>query len=159
MNERRGDAGADDQGSSAGVLEIDEALRIPRAELTYRATRSGGPGGQHVNTSSTRVELTWDLAGSPSLTDEQRNRLLTRLAHRLDSAGVLRLTASRSRSQFRNREEVTERFRTLVAEGLKEPKRRRPTRPTRASKEARLRAKRRRSEIKRRRGPVDESFE
>jgi ribosome-associated protein len=141
----------------ANQIIIDATLRIPRSELVYRATRSGGPGGQHVNTSSTRVELFWDLANSPSVTDAQRSHLLERLAHRLDSAGVLRLTASGSRSQARNKEEVTDRFRSILAVALQVPKPRKRTRPTRASKEARLRAKRRRSEIKRRRGPVTDS--
>lgn len=142
-------------GSGDGRLQVAPGLSIPRSELVYRATRSGGPGGQHVNTTSTRIELTWDLAGSPTLDEDQRKRLQARLAKRIDSTGVLRLTAGRSRSQFRNREEVTERFQTLIAEALRERKRRRPTRPTRASKEARLRAKRRRSELKRSRRPVD----
>ena len=102
----------------ATVLEVSPELRLPLAELEYRATRSGGPGGQHVNTSSTRVELSWDLAGSPSLSAEQRARLLQRLATRLDGAGRLRLVSSTSRSQLRNREEVTERLRRLLAEGL-----------------------------------------
>lgn len=150
------DGGAHDGGAS---VRVDHTLRIPRSELVYRATRSGGPGGQHVNTSSTRVELTWDLANSPSLTEAQRDLLLTRLANRIDSAGVLRLAASGSRSQARNKEEVTERFRSLVAGALQVAKPRKRTRPTRASKEARLRAKRRRSEIKRRRGPVDDRLE
>lgn len=141
----------------ANQIIIDATLRIPRSELVYRATRSGGPGGQHVNTSSTRVELFWDLANSPSVTVAQRSHLLERLAHRLDSAGVLRLAASGSRSQARNKEEVTDRFRSILAVALQVPKPRKRTRPTRASKEARLRAKRRRSEIKRRRGPVTES--
>jgi ribosome-associated protein len=145
--------------SDENLIVIDDSLRIPRSELVYRATRSGGPGGQHVNTSSTRVELTWNLATSPSLTDTQRSYLLTRLAHRLDSAGTLRLTASTSRSQARNKEEVTERFRSVLAAALRVPKARKKTRPPRAAKEARLRAKRRRSEIKRRRGPVDETRE
>lgn len=141
----------------ANQIIIDATLRIPRSELVYRATRSGGPGGQHVNTSSTRVELFWDLANSPSVTVAQRSHLLERLAHRLDSAGVLRLTASGSRSQARNKEEVTDRFRSILAVALQVPKPRKRTRPTRASKEARLRAKRRRSEIKQRRGPVTET--
>ena len=138
-----------------GFIEIEGGLRIPRSELVYRATRSGGPGGQHVNTSSTRVELTWDVAGSPSLDEELRARLLQRLRGRMDSAGVLRLTAGARRSQHRNKEEVTERFRRMVAEALHEPKTRKPTRPSRAAREARLRAKRHRSELKARRGPID----
>jgi ribosome-associated protein len=125
-------------------LAIVPGLDLPRSELEFRASRSGGPGGQHVNTSSTRVEVWWDIARSPTLTDEQRQRLITRLASRLDGAGRLRLVSSGSRSQLRNREEVTERLIGLVAEALRVPKRRKPTRPSRAAKAARLEAKRRR---------------
>ena len=139
-------------------LAIAPGLDLPRSELEFRASRSGGPGGQHVNTSSTRVEVWWDIAGSPTLTEEQRQRLLTRLAARLDSAGRLRLVSSGSRSQLRNREEVTERLTEVVAEALKVPKRRKPTRPSRAAKVARLEAKRRRGATKRerRRRPDEE---
>jgi len=139
------------------VLEVSAELRLPLTELEYRATRSGGPGGQHVNTSSTRVELSWDVAGSPTLTSEQRARLLERLANRLDGTGRLRLVSSTSRSQLRNREEVTERLRRLLAEGLRVPKVRKRTKPPRAAKAARLERKRRRSATKRdRRPPRDE---
>ena len=138
-------------GDMAGYLEITPALSLPLDELDYRASRSGGPGGQHVNTSSTRVEVSWDVAGSPSLTDEQRTRLLTRLASRLDSGGRLRLVSSGSRSQLRNREGVTERLREVVAAGLIIPKARKRTKPSRAAKAARLEAKRRRSATKRER--------
>jgi ribosome-associated protein len=139
------------------VLEVSAELRLPLTELEYRATRSGGPGGQHVNTSSTRVELSWDVAGSPTLTSEQRARLLQRLANRLDGTGRLRLVSSTSRSQLRNREEVTERLRRLLAEGLRVPKVRKRTKPSRAAKAARLERKRRRSATKRdRRPPRDE---
>ena len=143
--------------SEASHLDISAELRLPLAELEFRATRSGGPGGQHVNTSSTRVEVWWDVAASPSLTDEQRARLLTRLATRLDGAGRLRLVSSGTRSQFRNREDVTERLRQVVASALVVPRPRRRTKPTRASKKARVEAKRRRSAVKRdRRRPRDE---
>lgn len=139
------------------MLEISPALRVPVAELEYRASRSGGPGGQHVNTSSTRVELWWDVAGSPALTDEQRRHLLVRLASRLDGAGRLRLVSSATRSQLRNREEVTERFRDIVARALVVPKPRKRTKPSRAAKAARLEGKRRRSATKRdRRRPSGE---
>ena len=137
----------------ASHLIVSPALSLPLAELEYRASRSGGPGGQHVNTSSTRVEVWWDVAGSSALTEEQRARLLARLATRLDSAGRLRLVSSGSRSQLRNREEVTERLRDLVAAALRVPKARKRTRPSRAAKAARLEAKRRRSAIKRERRP------
>ncbi|MFL5496837.1 MAG: alternative ribosome rescue aminoacyl-tRNA hydrolase ArfB [Gemmatimonadales bacterium] len=137
----------------ASHLVVSPALRLPLAELEYRASRSGGPGGQHVNTSSTRIEVWWDVAGSSALTEEQRARLLTRLATRLDSAGRLRLVSSGSRSQLRNREEVTERLRDLVAAALQVPKARKRTRPSRAAKAARLEAKRRRAATKRERRP------
>jgi ribosome-associated protein len=133
----------------AAMLEVSPALRVPLAELEFRATRSGGPGGQHVNTSSTRVEVSWDVAGSPALSEEQRQRLLVRLASRLDSTGRLRLVSSTTRSQLRNREEVTERLRQLVAEGLVVPKIRKRTKPSRAAKAARLESKRRRAATKR----------
>jgi ribosome-associated protein len=125
------------------------------SELDYRASRSGGPGGQHVNTSSTRVEVWWDVAGSPILTPEQRDLLLQRLGSRLDSAGRLRLVSSGSRSQLRNKEQVTERLRDVLAAAIAVPKKRKPTRPSRAAKAARLEAKRRRASTKqRRRAPI-----
>jgi ribosome-associated protein len=133
----------------AAMLEVSPALRVPLAELEFRATRSGGPGGQHVNTSSTRVEVSWDVAGSPALSEEQRQRLLVRLASRLDTSGRLRLVSSTSRSQLRNREEVTERLRRVVADALIVPKPRKRTKPSRAAKAARLESKRRRSATKR----------
>jgi ribosome-associated protein len=134
-----------------GYLEITAALLLPVSELDYRATRSGGPGGQHVNTSSTRIEVWWDVAGSPSLTGQQRARLLERLATRLDGEGRLRIVASESRSQLRNREAATERLRELVASALAVAKPRKRTKPSRAAKAARLEAKRRRSATKRER--------
>ena len=134
-------------------LEVSPALHLPLAELEFRASRSGGPGGQHVNTSSTRVELWWDVANSPALSEEQRRRLLERLAARLDGSGRLRLVASGSRSQLRNREEALERLREVVAAALVVPKVRKRTRPSRAAKAARLEAKRRRATVKRDRRP------
>ncbi|HEX8694898.1 MAG TPA: alternative ribosome rescue aminoacyl-tRNA hydrolase ArfB [Longimicrobium sp.] len=139
-----------------GVLAINDSLWVPRAELTYRATRSGGPGGQHVNTSSTRVELAWDVEGSPSLTEEQRARIREKLANRINSEGVLLLAASEHRSQHQNREAVTERFAELVRQALVVPKARKKTRPSKAAREARLHAKKRRSEVKRLRRSLPE---
>jgi ribosome-associated protein len=134
-------------------LDVSPDLRVPLAELEFRASRSGGPGGQHVNTSSTRVEVTWDVAGSPALSDEQRQRLLARLASRLDGTGRLRLVSSGTRSQLRNREDVTERLREVVAQALVVPKARKRTRTPRAAKAARLENKRRRAATKRDRRP------
>lgn len=130
------------------ILTVNAGLRVPRAELDYRASRSGGPGGQHVNTSSTRVELLWSVESSPSLTGEQRERIREKLANRIDGEGVLHLTASEHRSQHQNREAVTGRFVELLRQALHVPKTRKKTRPTRASREARLRTKKRRSEVK-----------
>jgi ribosome-associated protein len=139
------------------ALLINPELSIPFSELDYQASRAGGPGGQHVNTSSTRVEVRWDIAGSPTLTPEQRAQLLERLKSRLDSTGGLRLVSSSTRSQLRNREDVTERLREVIATALAVRKKRKPTKPSRAAKAARLEAKRRRAVTKqRRRGPVDE---
>ena len=137
-------------------LDITPDLRLPLAELAYQASRSGGPGGQHVNTSSTRIEVWWDVAGSPSLSPDQRAQLLERLGARLDSTGRLRLVSSGTRSQLRNREDVTERLRSVVAAALAIRKKRKPTKPSRAAKAARLEAKRRRAATKRHRRPPGE---
>jgi ribosome-associated protein len=130
------------------TITINEQLSVPRAELEYRATRSGGPGGQHVNTSSTRIELTWNVSTSPSLSDEQRARLMEKLATRIDSEGVLRLVAAGSRSQHQNREEVTKRFADTLARALRVPKARKRTKVPKGVKEERLREKKKRSETK-----------
>jgi ribosome-associated protein len=134
---------------SDGDIIITPALTIPRAELQFRASRAGGPGGQHVNTSSTRVELMWDLTHSTVVSDEQRGRLLTKLAARLDAAGMVRVVASDRRSQSQNRDAAAERLAVLVRQALVVPRKRRPTRPTRASREQRLADKRKRGERKR----------
>lgn len=136
------------------VLQINDSLWIPRAELTFRATRSGGPGGQHVNTSSSRVELAWDVGASPSLTDEQRARIREKLANRINGEGVLLMSASEQRSQHQNRELVTARFAELVARALVVPKKRIRTRPSRAAREARLDEKKKRSAVKKMRGAI-----
>ncbi|CAN5800494.1 alternative ribosome rescue aminoacyl-tRNA hydrolase ArfB [soil metagenome] len=136
------------------LLRVTDELLIPLSELTYRATRAGGPGGQHVNTSSTRIELVFDVAASPSLSDAQRARILERLATRIDGEGLLRLASSASRSQHQNREDVTQRLARLLADALKERKARRKTRVPRAAKEARLKEKKKRGQVKKHRGPV-----
>jgi ribosome-associated protein len=132
-------------------LDINSHVRVPRAELHYRFVRSGGPGGQHVNTSATQVELTFDVAHSPSLNAAQRRRILGKLKNLIDSAGVLHLAAQSERSQLRNRELATERLRALLAEALRVPKKRRPTKPTAASQERRIAGKKQRAQVKQRR--------
>jgi ribosome-associated protein len=136
------------------ALHISQQVHIPLSELSFRFSRSSGPGGQHVQKSSTRVELLFDVANSPSLTDAQKARVRKRLSGHLDSLGVLHLVSQSERSQWRNRQEALERFQTLMREALKRRKRRKATRPTAASRERRLHQKRRRSEIKRTRGRV-----
>ncbi len=138
------------------LLRVSDEVSIPLAELSYRFSRSSGPGGQHVQKSSTRVELLFDVANSPSLTDAQRAKVMSRLAGHIDSAGVLHLTAQSERSQLRNREEVTARLESLLRQALKRRKRRRPTRPTLESREQRLRKKKQRGRVKKWRGEVQD---
>ncbi len=146
----------DETSAHPNRISITPALSIPEEELQFRFSRSSGPGGQHVNKSETRVELLFDVTGSPSLSDWQRQRILQRLAGQIDAAGVLHLVASSERSQLRNREEVVERFCTLVAGALRVQKHRRATQPTRASRERRLAGKARRGEIKKGRGKIED---
>ena len=133
------------------ALVINEAVRIPPSELHYQFVRSSGPGGQHVNRSATQVELTFDLAHSPSLTDEQKARARAACKSYVDKEGVLHLASQTFRSQLQNRLDVTARFVELMRRALRVPQKRRPTRPTAGSKERRLESKRRRSIIKRER--------
>lgn len=141
---------------SNDALFINDQVAIPLSELSYRFARSSGPGGQHVQRTETKVELLFDLANSPSLTDAQRELARARLSSRLDSEGVLHLTSQAGRSQLENRFDVTERFQRLLASALKPSKRRKPTRPSAAARRRRLEAKRRRAETKQRRRPPGE---
>ena len=142
--------------SKEGVLEVTPTLGIPRWELEYRASRAGGAGGQHVNTSSTRIELLWNPGKSTVLDDTTRPLVIERLATRLDGEGWLRIVSSARRSQQQNREDAESRLADMVRRALVVQKKRRPTKPTRASKEARIAQKRKRSETKRqRRGDQD----
>lgn len=137
-------------------LVVTETLTIPAVELGWRFSRSSGPGGQGVNTSDSRVELLWDAAGSPTLTDAQRDRALERLAAR-SVDGVVVVVASEYRSQRRNRDAARDRLAALIRQAVAPPpKRRRPTRPSAAARRRRLEDKRRRSEIKRLRRAGDQ---
>jgi ribosome-associated protein len=136
------------------LLQISDKVSIPLAELSFRFSRSSGPGGQHASRTETRVELVFDLARSLSLSKEQRDRALRALTSYLDQDGVMHLVSQSTRSQLRNRQEVVERFRTAMQKALRVPKKRYPTAPTRAAAKKRLREKRRRSETKKQRGPV-----
>lgn len=129
-------------------LDLGDGTVIPAAELDVRFTRSGGPGGQHVNTSDTKVVLRFDVARSPSLDEDQRRVLLERLRSRLTDDGVLVLHASEHRSQTRNREAAVVRLGSLLREALRPRRSRRRTAVPSAAREQRLRSKQRRSEAK-----------
>src|ERR1035437_1551846 len=131
--------------TEADELVVDKLLSIPRSELVVRASRSGGPGGQHVNTSSTRVEVLWNVRTSSVLFDDQRTRLLEALRTRLTAAGDLRVVASDTRSQRQNRALAEKRLAEIVRRGLIVKKTRRLTRPTRSAVERRLAEKKLRS--------------
>jgi ribosome-associated protein len=132
-----------------GALAVNARVAIPAAELAIRATRSGGPGGQHVNTSSTRVEVVWGALESAALSDDDRARLRERLASRLDSSGALRVVAADTRSQSQNRELALQRLAQTVRDALVIPKKRRPTKPSRSSQVRRVETKKKHSERKR----------
>ncbi len=134
-------------------LWITDDLAIPMDEITFRFSRASGPGGQNVNRTATRVELVFDLAASPSLRDDQRQQLEKRLEGYLDSTGTLHLTSQATASQWRNRQDVLERFRTLLARALRRRPARIPTRPSRRARQARRESKRRHGQKKRRRKP------
>jgi ribosome-associated protein len=132
-------------------LEVSPALTIPASELTWRFSRSSGPGGQHVNTSDSRVELSWNITDSAALSEDQRLRLARRLRQRL-IAGAITVTASERRSQLRNRGIALAKLRGLVEEALApEGPRRRATKPTRGSNRRRLAAKAQRAATKQQR--------
>jgi ribosome-associated protein len=126
----------------AEELRIDERLTIPLAEIELRASRSSGPGGQHANVTASRVEAVFDVEASRALDERQRERLSSR-------GGLITAVAQDARGQARNRELALQRLAQKIAGELAEPTRRRPTRPTRASRERRLEEKRRAGERKR----------
>ena len=134
-----------------GTIRVTRSVSIRRDEIEFRVSRSSGPGGQHANTSETRVEAVFDVEASPSLTDRQRTRVVAK------AGPVIRAIAQDERSQARNREFAVERLVARLAAALRVERRRRPTRPTAASRERRLESKRRRSTVKRNRAtPSDE---
>lgn len=134
---------------TSGDLVVTSRVVIPAAELEWRASRSSGPGGQNVNKVSTKVELRFDLAASTALDAGARARLERLAAGRLDADGKLLIVSQSTRSQAQNLEQARERLAELVRRALTPPKPRKATRPTRASKERRLKAKRHASETKR----------
>jgi ribosome-associated protein len=135
---------------------VNGRVTLARDELDARATRSSGPGGQHVNRSATRVELLWRPSTSRSLGEADRARVVERLASRVDAAGFVRVVASEFRSQRQNRDAAEQRLAKLVRAALAVPKRRVPTRTPRVAVERRLAEKKLRSERKRLRRPSSE---
>jgi ribosome-associated protein len=125
----------------------DGRISLPENEMTWRFSRSSGAGGQHVNTTDTRVELIWSLAGTSALTDAQKELAATRLSNRLVD-GTITIVSSQYRSQHRNREAARVRLEELVSEAVIPPRQRHKTKPSRGSKQRRLDAKKRRSSIK-----------
>ena len=138
--------------SDAG-LELSASTTIPRSELSYRASRAGGAGGQHVNTSSTRIELLWNVWATTALDDEARSQVVEKLATRIDSEGWIRVVSSARRSQSQNREAAEARLVELLKGALIVRKRRKATKPSRGAKEARLTEKKKRGDTKRQRRP------
>jgi len=131
------------------LLYINSHLSIPFSELSFRTSRSGGPGGQNVNKVETKVEILFDVVNSPSLSESQRSLIVEKLVGRIDSAGMLRVTAQQSRSQFQNKEFAIERIAGLLRSSLKPTKTRIRTKPTRKAKANRLSSKRHVGEKKR----------
>jgi ribosome-associated protein len=132
------------------TVRVSRSVAIPLTEIEIRVSRSSGPGGQHANTSETRVEARFDVEASGALSDAQKRRLTARLGP------VVRVVAQDERSQARNRELAVDRLRERIAGGLAQQRPRRPTAPTAASREERLAEKRRRSRVKRLRRPDDD---
>jgi ribosome-associated protein len=134
-----------------GMIEISDDLTIPDGELDVKATRASGAGGQHVNKTSSRIEITWNIVNSHGLTDEQRQILLDRLASRISTDGNVRVVASESRSQKQNRDRAEIRLADLIRKALTPRKKRKPTRRPKSADEARLASKKLRSRKKRER--------
>ena len=130
------------------IVTLNDKISIPVSELDIRFSRSSGPGGQHVNKTSTQAELTFDLANSPSIPPEDREWLLEKLKPKLDSSGKLRLTSQDTRSQRQNKAIVIERFGEMLRHALRRPKKRKPTKPSRAAVQRRIESKKKRGETK-----------
>jgi ribosome-associated protein len=143
--------------SPENVLIVNQSVAIPRSELDVRVSRSSGAGGQHVNKTSSRVEIFWNVVASKAISEGERTLLREKLASRLTTDGSIRIVASDMRSQSRNRDLAEERLAETIRRALVIPKKRRATRPSRAAKEARLSEKKRMSEKKRDRR--DKTFE
>lgn len=136
-------------------IQIDRKRVIPAAELTFTASRSSGPGGQHANKTSSRITLSWNLDATEVLTESEKTRLRKNASSHITEDGHLRVSTDESRSQFRNKSIARKTLAEIIRQGIKRPKRRIRTQPGRAQKERRLENKRRRSERKRKRKNPD----
>lgn len=130
------------------MIEISPSLSLPEDEIRFTFSRSGGPGGQNVNKLSTRATLWFDVGGSPTLSESQKDKILRRLGNRISKDGVLQVVSMQFRTQKGNREDALRRFANLLAAALTEQPRRKKTRIPRGAKEARLQSKKRRSRVK-----------
>jgi ribosome-associated protein len=139
----------DDDSIASNNIDAGGMLSIPRSELEFRTSRSSGAGGQHVNKTSSRVEISWNILGSIALSEEQRELLMQRLGSRVSEEGAVRVVASDTRSQLRNRQAAEQRLGDLIAKSLTVQKKRKPTRKPRAANEARLTEKKKHSDKKR----------
>ena len=138
------------------MLEVNDRIRIPEDEFSWSFARSGGPGGQNVNKVASKALLSWDVGRTSFLPIEVKTRLRTLQRRRFTKEGVLLIVSQRYRDQERNRQDCLEKLRDMVLEALAVPKTRKPSRPTRGSREARLRAKKIRAGIKSGRRRPDE---
>lgn len=129
-------------------LFVKPGVTIPQAELEFSVSRSGGPGGQHVNKTSTRVTLSWDISRSQAISEQQRERLLLKLEHRITQEHQLQVHVDETRSQYRNRELALQRLAEIVVAALHVPKPRKKTKPSRSSQKKRLDKKTQRGQIK-----------
>ena len=132
----------------SSVLHITSSVQIPLSELRFRTSRSSGPGGQNVNKLETRVELVFDVAGSPSLSEDQKNILFTHLVSRIDAKGILHISSQKSRSQWENKQLVIEKLASLLHGALKVRMKRVKTSPTHSSQERRVQSKKKHGQKK-----------
>lgn len=136
------------------LIVINPRVRIPYSELQFQFARASGPGGQHVNRTESAVELSFDLSQTPWLTETERTRAISKLGSYVDSAGIMHVVSQSERSQLRNRELAISRFVELLQQALTIPKKRRPTKPSKAAQEKRMEGKRKAGKTKQSRSKV-----